>query len=213
MKSQILLYTFSFSIFIAGIIAIVRYKKIDISFYPFLYCVWIACINELLSFCLYKNHQITSINNNIYVLIESIFILLFFKGLRFWRKRKFIFEVIMISLIIFWISENFVLGKITVLCIYFRILYSLIIVLISINIINEILINNRKRKATFTLCVAFIIYFTFKVFIYTFWISGLSQIFLFGLFTIMIYINLLTNLIYAVAVLWMPRKVEFTLPS
>ena len=202
---------FSFSIYIAGIISAIRYNKINKAYHPFLYCIWIACGNEIISFTLTRYHNGTSINNNIYVLLESLLLSFLFKNIgAFYRSRLFV--TVIGTLIVGWLLETFVFGSITKPDIYFRVLYSFSIVLLSINTINEIIANNKKRNATFLLCIAFIIYFTFKVFVYAFWISGLSSGFLSGLFAIMVYINFLTNLIYAIAVLWMPRKLEFSLP-
>ncbi len=48
-----------------------------------------------------------------------------------------------------------------------------------------------------------------------FWLYGLrfSKEFLMNVTTILIYINLFTNLVFALAVLWMPAKHRFSLPS
>ena len=217
MHSKILLFTFSFSIFIAGIIALIRFKKINKVYYPFLYCIWVACINELVNFLLYNQGYSTYINNNIYAFLESLLIVSLFRNLGFFHKGSYLFNCILISFIVAWVLEVFVLKKITSFCVYFSIYYSFIIVLMSISTINALIVRSTKgvfRNATFLLCIGFIIYFTYQVLIYAFWIYGIqsSNGFLLNVFSIMIYINLLANLIYALSVLWMPRKLEFTLP-
>ena len=120
------------------------------------------------------------------------------------------------SFIALWLIENF-LKKFSLFCDYFAIYYSFIIVLMSITTVNDLIVRSRSRiftKANFLLCISFIFYFTYQVLIYSFWIYGVgsSRGFLLNVFSIMVYINLLTNLIYALAVLWMPKKLEFTLP-
>ncbi len=74
MHSVFWFFVFSFSIYIAGILAIIRLKKINKVYYPFLICIWIGCINELLTFLLYKQHNTSAINSNIYILVESLLI-------------------------------------------------------------------------------------------------------------------------------------------
>lgn len=203
----------SFSVFIAGIIAIFRYKKIASVYYPFLICIWIACINEALSYFIIKvQGRSNLVTINIYVLIEAILITFLFKKLKTFKRSEFLFYSIIGAFIIWWGVDNFILNTIKEYDVYFRIFYSFIIVLMSISTINEMIVHNNKRNATFLLCIAFVFYFTFKVFVYAIWISGLSQDFLRNLFGIMAYVNLITNLIYGVAILWMPRRLEFSLP-
>lgn len=203
---------YSFTIFIAGIIGVIRFKKIYYAYYPFLLCIGIACIVELLNVIIAINHRPSVIYVNMYVLAESLLITLLFKNLGIFKKTKKLFIAIIAALIIFWLLENLANRDINKIDAYFRVFYSFIIVLMSVTSINKIISGNRKINATFLLCIGFIIYFTFKILVFSFWLSGFSNGFLSKIFTIMIYINLLTNLIYAIAVLWMPRKQEFTLP-
>ncbi len=212
-----LLSFFSLSIFIAGIIAAFRFKKINKIYYPFLYLIWIGCLSEIVSIILAKNHLSSYINNNIYVLIESILITMLFKNFTLFNEYKKTFYLIIVSFVLAWVFENLIWGKINNFNVYFGIYNSFIIVLMSITIINKLLVRSMKnifKNATFLLSIAFVLYFTFQVLIYAFWIYGVEaqRDFLLKLFSIMIYINLLTNLIYSLAISWMPRKLEFTLP-
>lgn len=210
-------FFFSISIFIAGSIAAFRFKKINRLYYPFLYLIWIGCLSEIVSIALAKIYLNSYINNNIYALIESILITLLFKNFALFNDYKKIFPTIILSLVLIWMVENFAFGHITTFNVYFSIYYSFMIVLMSITIINKMIVRSMKnifKNATFLLCIAFVIYFTFQVLIYAFWIYGIEaqKEFLLKLFSIIIYINLLTNLIYALSISWMPRKLEFTLP-
>lgn len=207
----------SFSVFISGIIGLIRFKGISVTFYPFIFCIWIACINEVLSFILITNGFSNYINSNFYVLIEGCLITWLFKNLRLFGKAEFLFYVIIASFIAAWILETFIFGKITGMSSYFRIVYSFAIVLMSITTINKLIVSTRKNiinNATFLLCIGFIIYFTYKVLVQAFWMYGLNSNhdFLVRVYYILIFINLFTNLIYALAVLWMPKRLGFILP-
>jgi len=203
---------FSYSIFIPGIIALIRFKKIYFTYYPFLICLAIGCVNEVLSTALVLNHHSNVLDFNIYVLVESILLTVLFKTLGIFKMSKTIFIAIITSLIIFWVAETLAYVNIIGVTAYFRVFYSFIIVLMSVTALNKIIADNRKINAAFLLCIAFTIYFTFKILVYSFWIGGVSDSFLLKISIIMQYIDLLTNLIYAIAVLWMPRKQEFSLP-
>lgn len=208
----------NFSVLIAGIVAIIRYKRIHKSYYPFLYFIWVGCINEVLSFFLVKKGFHTYINNNIYVLVESILIIYFFKKLKVFKRNDNLFLFILSGLTILWIFENLIQSKILTVSVFFRISYSFIIVLLSITTINSLITTIRKNiltNANFLICASFIIYFTFKILVEAFWLYGLNSSIKFqsAVYNIMIYINLLCNLIYTLAIIWMPRKQIFTMPS
>ena len=71
---------FSLSILIASLIGWVRFRKIDPAYYPFLYCLWIGSLNEIINYILAANHQTNALNNNIYALLESLLLLWLFKN-------------------------------------------------------------------------------------------------------------------------------------
>lgn len=210
-------FIFSFSIFIAGIIALVRFKKINKVYYPFLVCIWLACANELLTLILYKFHSNGNVNNNIYILCEAILITLLFKKLGILKTPKNLYQFIIVLLILCWAAEIFIFGKLSEAVIYFRIIYSFIIVMMSVNYLNVLIGSSKKlyfKNSDFLLCLSFILYFTYKILVQSFWLYGLNSgiSFLLKISAIMIYINLIANLIYALAVLWMPSKIEYSQP-
>lgn len=207
----------SFSIFIPGVLAVIFFRKIEHSFYPFVYCLWVGCINEVISFVLGLNHYPTLINSNIYVLIESILLTWFFYGIETIQNRT-IFLSILSSLLIAWLLENFLFRSVFVNSTYFRIYASMVIVFLSIQEFNRIVFSYKKvlyQNAVFILCVCFVIYFTYKAMLQSFMIYAWTRDinFLIKVYQIMLYINLGVNLLYGLAVLWMPRKVKFILPS
>src|SRR5947207_5477226 len=111
--SHITLFTFSLSILIASAIGLVRYKKIDPAYYPFLYCLWIGGLNEIISFFLITNHQPTAVNNNIYVLFEPVLLVWLFKNWGSFRRTPQMFTALLILFPILWIVENFFISTIT----------------------------------------------------------------------------------------------------
>jgi hypothetical protein len=117
-----------------------------------------------------------------------------------------------------WLYENLVQGQIAAVSGFFRFTYSVVIVLLSITRINGVIATSRESMLVnpdFLLCAGFIIYFTYKIVVEAFWLYGLtaSANFQLRVYDIMAYINLFINLLYAYAILWMPRKQLFTMPS
>lgn len=213
-----LVVLFSFSIAIAAIIGLVRFKKINPAYYPFIYCLWLGLINETISYILARTIGNNSINNNIYILFESLLITWQFQRWGIFGRSKILFPGVLLLFVIFWIIENFFIFTITQPTFYFPIFYSFIIVLMSINIINGLIVRERKnflKSPVFLICIGFVSYFTLRVLMQTFWLYGdrVSLAFRISIAYSLIYVNLFANFIYALAVLWMPTKQRFTLPS
>jgi len=211
-----------FSILIAGIIAIIRFRKIGRMYYPFIFCVWIAGANELLSYVMMETGHYTVVNSNIYVLAESILFTAFFKNLGVFEKFSKLFVLLITALVMIWCWENFLVGKITELSSWFRIDYSFCLVLMSITAVNQLLfldinkpieINSRHilKNPVFLICIGSIVYFTLKVLVEIFWMYGRSsgKEFRIKIHEIMVYVNIAVNILYALAVLWVPTKQQY----
>lgn len=211
-----------FSILIAGIIALLRFNKYFIPYFPFILCIWIGCVNELLSYFLWHNGLHTSINNNLYVLAEAVLFLLFYRNMGLFEKRPLVFWALSGTLIILWAWENFAAGKITSVSSWFRIAYSFLIVLLSITMISRLLYQDIHTPwltgerhiflhPVFLISGGAVIFFIFKLVIEIFWLYGIdrSSDFRKNLYHILIYINPAVNLIYTLAILWIPRKQRY----
>lgn len=215
--SYLLIDILSYSIAIAAIIGLVRFKKIDRAYYPFIILLWVGLCNEIIGTICIKHFKTNAINSNIYVLAEAILITWFFRNFGLFRKGKNLFSLSLFFILTFWLFENFYLSDIRRFSSYFRISYSMLIVLMSINMINRMLVDGKKKliqNPLFLILIGFIVFFTYKALIEIFWVYGLnaSRDFRLEVYRIMAYINLAVNIIYAIAVLWMPRKREFMLP-
>jgi len=207
---------FSSSILIAGIIGIIRYSQIRSIYRPFIYLIWIGCANEIISYFLIINHQNNIINGIVYDLFESILLLWFFKNLGVFNKKIGQFYFFIGIFIGIWVMETFFSKEFgRSYNNYFSVAYSFSIVILSINAINSLLFKERDiiKNPAFLICIGILVFFTYKVVIEMFWIYGLreSRTFRMNVYIILVYINLLCNLIYAIAILWMRKKQTFTL--
>jgi hypothetical protein len=209
----------SLSILIAGIIAAIRFNKIDRVYYPFVICIWIASLNELFGFIFITMGHYTTINNNVYVLLESILFLYFFRNLGLFKEKRTLFIILIAGLIVLWTWENFILGRITYVSSWFRIVSSFLIVFMSITLISRLIVSdvhkpielnasNIFKNPVLLICIGSIAYFTFKVLVEIFWLQGLNygKEFRIKIYHILVYINFVVNLIYALAILWVHPK-------
>jgi hypothetical protein len=213
--NSLLVSLISYSNIIAGIICIYRFKKLQSTYYPFVTLVFLGITNEIVSSIFISQKLHTIVNNNIYVLVEASLISWFFRSMGLYKKHH-AFLLIIIVLNSFWLSEIFLKG-IHHQLVYFRVFYSFIVVLQSISMINLLLLTENQtslKNPTLLICISFIAYFTLNTLVNTFWLYGLgkSEEFLLKIHIIMMYTNLFTNLMLALAVLWIPKKQPSILP-
>lgn len=206
----------SYSIAAGAIIGLIRLKHIDRAYYPFILLLWIGLLAEIMSSIVIHKGNSNAIFGNIYVLSESILLFVFFKRLGLFSKIENLSFFFPVLFVFAWIWENFIYSDIGYFNSYFRILYSFIVVLMSIHMINRILAEDKRKiikNPLFLILIGFIIFFTYKTLIEIFWIYGLNSGLEFRtqVYRIMTYINFSVNLIFAIALLWTPRKREFTL--
>lgn len=206
----------SLAIIFPAVISVVRVRTTDSAYLPFFILLWVGCINELLSIGLMHYGNQTAINNNIYVLLEALLILSFFRTSKISLQKYVVFFLLISSCVVFWMIENFFISTIKHISSYFRIYYSFIVVILSINAINYLLFSERNsllKLPSFLVSACFVIFFTYKILIEAFWLKGLnnSTPFRDNVYTILVYLNLFVNLVFALVALWIPKKQEHML--
>lgn len=205
----------SFSVFIAGIIAIFRFAQIADIYRPFIYLIWAGCITELAStYFAYVYHNNIAIGT-VYRLCESLLLLWLFSKMGIFKNRRKILYTLAVIFVAIWLTDNFFSSHFNErITFYFDIIYALTVVILSITAINNLLFTEKEllKNPTFLICVGLIIFFTYQVMQRLFWLYGLreSADFRRSVQTIMILINCITNLIFAVAVFWMRKRRPFT---
>lgn len=201
--------------FIAAILGIIRFRKIDKVFYPFIFLVWLAALTELLGEL--KLYPETA---NVYVFnIYSIgeYSLVSWLMLRWRVISRATFRVIMVGLSLAWFTEFVVFGRIHMGANYFNIIYALVIVMLSVRCLAwrlSVERGNLLRSPYVIISSAFILYFTVAAIVAAFWMYGNygSTDFVRAVVVFHYIVNLVANLTYAIAILCMPRKDPFTLP-
>ncbi len=208
---------YSFSIAIAAILAIVRYKRIYPGFRPFLFVCWAALATEIVCYLLVHQRNYTFIPYGIYSIIESVLITWFFRKLGVFDRRPYWFILLIIFYLLAWLTEIIFFKGMSRNMTWFRLEYSFVLILLSILLLSKELSVQRTfllKSPVFLICIGFLLYYTCTV------IAGVFELYGYGgsvtfrrqVQLILIYANLIVNLIYAVAVLCMPRHLRYSLP-
>lgn len=210
-----MIYVLSFSILLPVLIAIVRFKIIGMSYYPFIGAQILGLINELVYDPVAIKFGTSAPSENIHVLLETMmFVWQFKKWNLFTNKKTYILLQSFIT--ITWFCEIFYHKTLLIFFSFFIILSSFLIILLSINMVNRLLISLNGilfKNPIFLISAGFIIFFTYRIIVEVFWVSNISGVFADNVYLILSIINFLVNIVYALAVLWIPRKQTFILPS
>ena len=212
-----LFVSFSFSIAVAAVIGLVNFRKIDSAFRPVVFCFWLAAVNEIVSFLLTQHHITTAPGNNVYVLAEALLIGWQFKRWKTMSFYKNAFTVYAAFLILVWLTENVPFSEFVTIKVGFRIISSALIVLMSISLNCKTIFESNGRlvlNAKFIFGTAFIVYFLYRIFIESFLYFGFdidTDLYI-KIFVILSAVNLLCNLLYAYALLCIPRKIYYIEP-
>lgn len=215
--NYLLIEIFSYSIAIGALIGLWRWKQIDPTYLPFVILLCIGLINEALGTILINLIGNNAINSNIYILFEGWIIVWFFYNCGMLRRPRNIFPGMLIFLTLSWIIDNFLIGDLFHFNSYSRILFSFTFVILSIQQVNRLMSTAKPgllKHPLFIISTGFIIFFTNKILVEIFWLYGLdaSKSFRKEVYQIVSYINLFVNLLFAIALLWIPRKRESLLP-
>src|SRR4030095_12883387 len=109
---------------------------------------------------------------------------------------------------------NFIVHRITTVNSFFRIIYSFLLVFLSIEQLNKLIWQSRKNlmfNSCFLICSGLLIYFSYKATIEVFFFIELkaSIAFYTNIFAILVFLNFFVNLLFIWATLWIPRKQKF----
>lgn len=212
-------FILSLSISFAVLIGIVRFRKIDPAYYPFVYNVSAALIVELVTRYFMKTGQPEAfeVALNIYSFLDFYFYLWLFHNWGLFNKNKSVFIALSLTFFIVWLTNNALVTGFIRPNFYFFILYSFALIFFSVTAFNKAVVNERIsifRNAKFWICLGIIIFYSFFVVAcatsLTLFREDVSREFRRGLQAINVFSNLLVNLLYAVAAIWIPRKKNFT---
>ncbi len=203
-------------VMVIGVIyAIIRRKRIGEYYRPFYVYMIVALACELLiKVVVYSGHK-TPLISNCYVLIEfPIFLWLFYNWSS--RNNKIYFIGLFLTGVLIWILDNLIMNSIFQINSYYRIYYSAVLILCSINQLNKVIFQDDItlwKNPTFLISITSVVYYSYRIFIESLFLfqQDFSNDFFGGVYFIMVIVNFLSHLIYTLAVLCIPAKQEFTL--
>lgn len=195
------------------IISILKTKnKINFSFLLF---AIVGILNDIVSEISIITYQTNAINSNIYVLFSSILIT---RQIQIWNTNKsinFTYLFCYIAIILVWSVENLMLSNLLTFNILNRIIIYSIIISICCKLLTPLSIwsqNENRQDLIFIITVILIIKYSIYVVSEIMWLNTttFSLDFRLFIFNLMVLSNPIINLMMAITILWVPRRLNIT---
>ena len=201
----------SYSILPAALAGIIKLRQVDADYHPILLLLLLGLANEILSSLLIYNGYSNAVNTNIFLLLEVLLILWQFKCWGLYDEYVYLIKYIGLALVLCWFFVFWKNGNLFLFLPLFRYVASALIVIMSMLMIIKLTITyNGKllRCSMFLFCTSFCIYFSTAVLVEVFlqMKAEISGEFKDAVFKSGSIVNVICNLIYLIAVLWMPKK-------
>lgn len=180
-----------------------------------MFLIFLGAVNETVSTFIVYNGGTNAVPLNIYCLGAALLVIWQFERWHLFSSRTFP-RTTMGLFIVIWSVEVFFISGINQFCSYFIIVTSFVITLLSIFMINRLIISERRalvKNPVFIISVGFLIFFA-----YSFLVeclinknTGIDQVFRVRMQRIFDVTNLFTNVLYTIAIAWIPSRLRFTL--
>jgi hypothetical protein len=213
MNSYLVSTILSYTIAPATVLAVYFFRQRRFTYLPFLLLLVGATLNEVVSTVVIYQKMSNAVNSNIYVLAECLLLIWLFAQ---WepdlsKGRRYYCTAVLFTCI--WIGDNIVFNSIYTFNPFFRIAYSVLIVIMSSDHLSYLLTNNcfSPWNSRSMLCIMFLVKYCYKVFTQLFvaFDPGYSNAFYEVFFFVWIIINTLSNIVFLMVVLWMSRKERY----
>ena len=207
-------FILSLSIVFAAVGGMVRYRAMDPAYHPFVYYACLSVAVEIIAYIFISCGQTEWVGTlyNLFAIGEFYMLTRMFHNWGLFRRKQSTFIGIVVLSVLLYLCTLYIrgYGKIN----YFaRIVNAFLLIFFSISAFNRMILNERInifKNAKFWICIGMMIYFTYFILVSTEQLSFLhinrTYSFKNKVFQINAYSNLLVNLLYAVAVIWIPRK-------
>ena len=206
----------AFSFLLPIAVAIGKHKSIARKYFLLVVLLVIGGINDGVSYLIIESKGSNTFNDNLYQLIEFIFLVLLFKKWPSERRNRF-HLIILATGITAWIIDNCIVHTPFDNTSVYRLVCAILIVFACIDQVNFVLINRHTSVITpdLLICGGLILYHLFAAFIESFQLFAvqLQRPFYMWLWFIHCLLSILTNLLISIAFVCHRSKPNYTILS
>lgn len=214
MQSEDIYFLMSLVVLFPFISGLVRAREIWQTYWPFVLVLTAAVLAEICNYITIEIWRNNTAVINIYSLVESLLIIAQFYYWRLYSRTRRWYPWFGLACIVIWIIDNLITGNmVTSVGAVFRISAGFILVILSINEINYLLIHDSRnllRNARFLICTSWLIYFLYQILLEgSIYIHHMKQnTTAVKIIELSMYINIVVNIVYGIAIWFIPKKTK-----
>lgn len=204
-------FLFSLSILAPTITGVIRYRNIPVSYHPVIYLLLLGVANELTCYFFFYNTS-NALPTNIYFLCEFLLFTWQFHNWKNILRVRWLYLLLITGMTMLWVTENLIMGRLSMFSPVFQVTYSLALILLAINQLSWLVVNDRGRIMTnpvFIISIAVIIFFSYKVLTEIFYYYAATGSIKNNIFVIESYLNVGYNIMLTIALICIPPKSNF----
>jgi hypothetical protein len=214
MNDTTFFYLLSLSIIFAAVIGVMRFRKMDPAYHPFVYYSCLSVLVETLVYILLLHGMdyIVPFVYNSFALAEFYLLTRMFHNWGLFKRKRNVFISIVVFSCLLFCGTLYIRGY-NKLNYFASIVNSFALIFFSISAFNTMILNERNnifKNAKFWICIGVVISYTYFIVVNTEQLSFLNikrtEDFQKKVWLIQAYANVFVNLLYAVAVIWIPKK-------
>jgi hypothetical protein len=196
---------------------LVRFRRMKSKYLPLTILIGLGAVNETISIFSSCHRSYTSVNGNIYVLLEFLCIVWLYFHLCSGLSKKFLITTAFLGLAL-WTADNIIVNSLHSNNSLFRMAASFLIVFLSMDKITQAVLAGglvETSRSDLLLSAGFLVYYTYKAFVEAFHLFPLhpDKSFYIILWVILGIINMIVNLMFALAILCISRKTHISTRS
>lgn len=209
---------FNLSIGSGAIASLIKIKKADQAFLPFILLLWLELMDEITGISLMKPEILPDDQFNLFLLTEALLITWQYRRWGLFGQHTIYYYFLQSGFIGGWVAEHLLSIDSTAFNSYFITVHSVIIALMNINMLSKTMFKDPFylfSNPVFLICAGLAIHFIYAILEESFGFYGLhaSKHFRMIIFQIPYYICLFTNLVFALATIWIPTKRQYIIQS
>lgn len=204
----------AFSIALPAIASLFRRKPWYDRYLAFSVLLWIGLLNEILSYVFIRYQRNNHVNANLYSVMECLYVIYFFYKINPVKTR--VFWILGLLSLIIWMTDNIILHSLNSDNALFRLMAAFCIIYLAMDRLNQLFLNEEAtvyKRTEIGICFTLLIHFMYKSFltIFNLFPMGISPEFYAGLWLIFSLVNLATNFVYFIIIVWISKPKAFIL--
>ena len=206
----------SAAVVLPAIGSLFRCRQVEGGYVPFFLLLWAGTLNEALKLFLLLNQRGHAVTSNVFSLVQVLLLVWQFRNWDLFGGRRALFMPVQAAVVLAWLASTLFSPQPKGFNTLFHFFSSLLLTLMALSVLSRQIIRNRGpllKDSVFLVSGSVALFFAYASLAEALWLAGLHRRALFQLWVAILFscVNFFTNLVFLLAVLWIPKKRPYLL--